>query len=153
VTTLLAQRAGWVRICEDDIWFDAFGKNRGLLGSAEHCAKRCQIHDSVFVACLAAIHQGKNVVLDVTVHESPPEAYGHYRAFFGKHRIDWMLRVLHPRLEVAIERDASRLTWHVGAQRVADLRAKFSGLVFGAECFVDNSEDTPEQTVARLLRH
>jgi adenylate kinase family enzyme len=153
VTTLLAARPGWVRICEDDIWLKNFGNNRGPFGSAEHRAKRRQLHDSVFTACLVSIHQGENVVLDVTVHESPPEAYRSYSAFFTSHNIDWLLRVLHPRLEIAVERDAGRSTWHVGAHRVADLRAKFSGLVFGAECFLDNSEDTPEQTVSRLLGH
>jgi hypothetical protein len=85
------------------------------------------------------------------VHESPPEAYGNYSTFFTSQKIDWLLCVLHPRLEIAIQRDAGRSTWHVGARRVAELRAKFSGLVFGTERFLDNSEDTPEQTVARLL--
>ena len=152
-TTLLAAKAGWVRICEDDIWLEAFGKNRGAFGSAEHRSKRGHVHDSVFAACLVAIGQGRNVVLDVTVHESPPAAYTSYSTFFTRHKIDWSLRVLHPRLEIAVERDTSRLSWHVGAQRVANLRAKFSGLVFGRECFLDNSDDTPEQTVARLLGH
>ena len=150
-TIFLAAKTGWIRICEDDIWLETFGKNRGSFGSAEHIVKRSHVHNTVFSACLGAMDQGKNVVLDVTVHESPPEAYGSYSNFFTRHKIDWLLRVLHPRLEIAVERDASRSSWQVGAQRIADLRSKFSGLVFGAECFLDNSEDTPEQTVARLL--
>lgn len=83
---------------------------------------------------------------------TPPEANREYRAFFESYNISWTLRVLHPRPEVAIARDTGRSTWHIGAMGVLELRRKFTGAVFGAECFIDNSEETPEQTVDCLLK-
>ena len=40
VSSLLAERTGWVRLCEDDIWRQRFGRERGPLRSAEHRLKR-----------------------------------------------------------------------------------------------------------------
>jgi predicted kinase len=151
VSTLLANRAGWLRVSEDDVWREYFGKNRGLIGSDEHRRKRQQVHAVVFAACRVALEAGQNVVIDATVHETPPEGYQEYRDFFDASGVAWRLRVLHPSLEVAVARDAIRSTGRLGADRVASLRAKFTETVFGAECFVDSSEETPEQTVRRLL--
>ncbi|HEY8021733.1 MAG TPA: hypothetical protein VIH93_11560, partial [Thermoanaerobaculia bacterium] len=92
-----------------------------------------------------------HVVIDATVHEAPPEAFHEYRAFFESNGIDWEIRVVHPRLEVAVARDAQRKAWTVGAERVAILRAKFTGMTFASEWFLDTSDDTPERTVHRLL--
>ncbi len=151
VSTLLAKRYGWIRVSEDDIWRECFGKNRGSFGSEEHRRKRQQVHAAVFAACRAAIEAGQSIVIDATVHENPPEAYDEYRGFFDAHGIAWKLRVLHPKLEIAVARDASRSTGRLGADRVASLRAKFTESVFDADCFVDSSDETPEQTVRRLL--
>lgn len=151
VSTLLANRAGWVRVSEDDIWREHFGKDRGAFGSADHRRKRERVHSVVFDACRVALEAGQNIVIDATVHEAPPEAYLEYRDFFEAHGIAWKLRVLHPRLEIAVARDASRSSGRLGADRVASLHAKFTGAVFGAEWFVDSSEETPEETKTRLL--
>ena len=151
VSMMIANRPGWVRVSEDDIWRKYFDKRRGPFGTEEYRRKRRRVHAVVFDACLAAVAAQRNVVIDATVHEAPPEAYKDYRDFFDARGVTWRLRVLHPRLEVAIARDAMRSTARLGADRVASLRAKFTGTVFGAECFIDSSEETPEQTVTRLL--
>ena len=109
------------------------------------------MHAVVFEACLAAVAAQRNVVIDATVHEAPPDAYKAYKDFFDARGVVWRLRVLHPRLEVAVARDALRSTGRLGADRVASLRSKFTGAMFGAECFIDTSDETPEQTVTRLL--
>jgi 2-polyprenyl-3-methyl-5-hydroxy-6-metoxy-1,4-benzoquinol methylase len=44
-----------------------------------------------------------------------------------------------------------RDAWTIGTERVNLLRTVFTGAIFGPECFVENSVDTPEQLVARLL--
>ena len=151
IATLLAEQAGWTRISEDDIWHNCFGKNRGKFQSDEHRYKRQQVHDMVFGQLLTALRSGRNVVIEATVHESPPEAYQEYWRMFEAQAIEWTIRVLHPRLEVAVARDANRSSWTVGAEGVGELRAKFTGEVLGPECFVDNSDETPEQTLSRLL--
>lgn len=151
VSELLASRVEWVRASEDDTWLKLFGKVRGPFGSEEHRQKRRKVHAVVVEVCLAALAAGQNVVIDATVHEAPPEAYHEYREIFAAHGIAWQLRVLHPRLEIAVARDAGRSTGALGAARVTDLHAKFTGAVFDAACFVDSSDETPERTVQRLL--
>ncbi len=150
VSRLLAE-AGWLCVCEDDLWREMFGRERGAFGSDEHRRKRRQVHRAVFAAVLAARRDRKSVVVDATVHESPPEAYLEYRSWFEEQGIPWSLRVLHPALGVAIDRDVRREGWHAGRERVSSLYAKFTGSVLDPECFVDTSHDTPEDTVRRLL--
>jgi predicted kinase len=151
VSRLLGARPGWTRIAEDDLWPRLFGRERGAFGSEEHWRKRAAVHALVFSAVSAAIRAGRNAVIDATVHEAPPEAFREYRTFFDGLGVPWAIRVLHPRLEVAVARDAARAGWHAGAGRVADLRAKFTAEVFPLDWFVDTSGETPAQTVASLL--
>ena len=55
-----------------------------------------------------------------------------------------------PGLEIAIARDAARASWHLGAARVRSLYAKFTGAVFDRHSCVDNSDESPERTCARI---
>ena len=151
VAELLASREGWVRISEDDIWHEQFGRDRGIFGSSEHRRKRRQVHDRVFALVRGAVALGKAVVIDATVHENPPESFREYCAFFGENRIAWRLCVLHPKLDVAIARDSARTSWNLGPERVASLHAKFTGAIFPRDSFLDTSRDTPEDTMRRVL--
>jgi len=148
----LLEQHGWTRISEDEIWPRLFGKNRGPFGSAEHRAKRQQVHEIVFQRVLSALTAGQRVVIDATVHEAPPEAFEEYRDFFDCHGINWQMRILHPALAVAVARDAGRLRGSLGAERVAELHAKFTGLVFPRSWFLDTSEQSPAETVAEIFR-
>jgi predicted kinase len=150
VTALMAE-AGWLRVSEDTLWQDIFGNHRGAFGSTEHRTRRRQVHREVFDTVLGGLQRSRQVVIDATVHESPPEAFLEYRASFENRNISWSLRVLHPTLEVAIERDSRRSGWHAGRDRVSSLYAKFTGEVFDSGFFLDTSYDTPEQTMQRLL--
>lgn len=151
IATLLAEHAGWIHISEDLIWHNCFGKNRGQFLSDEHRAKRRQVHEIVLGQLLQGLHLGRDVVIDATVHESPPEAFKEYQRMFEAHKIEWSIRVLHPRLEVAVARDSSRACWSVGEKSVKELRDKFNKGLFSAECYVDNSDETAEETLRRLL--
>ena len=151
VAELLALRAGWVRVSEDDIWHERFGRNRGVFGSSEHRRKRHRVHDAVFASVRGAVALGKPVVIDATVHESPPESFLEYGAFFRRNRIAWRICVLHPKLEVAVARDSARSCWNLGPERVATLHAKFTGAVFPPDVFLDTSFDTPEETMRRVI--
>jgi predicted kinase len=150
VAKLLAASPGWWRISEDDIWHRLFGKDRGAFGSPEHRQKRARVHEVIFDLVLAALRNDQRVVIDATVHEAPPEAYAEYSDFFAWQRIEWQLRVLYPRLEVAVARDAARDGWHLGAERIGSLHAKFTGSTFSSSAFVDNSDEPPERTAERL---
>jgi predicted kinase len=150
IATLLADR-GWACVREDDIWPRLFDKNRGPFGSNEHRAKRRQVQGIVFRTVHAALDLGQNVVIDATVHETPPEAFTEYREYLDRHGITWCLRVLHPMVRVAIARDAGRRR-PLGALRVADLHAKFTGRVFPSSWCLDTSTQTPAETLVTLLR-
>jgi hypothetical protein len=133
------------------MWKQMFHNDRGLFGTEEHRSKRCAVHEAVFSETIALVKAGNKVVIDATVHEAPPEAYYEYETFFRENNIVWALRVLHPRLEVAIERDRLREEWHAGKERVCKLRAKFTTTIFPAECFIDTSDQTPEESMLALL--
>lgn len=151
VAGLLALKGNWHHVSEDDLWLLMFGKDRGLFGTAQHRLKRAAVHQEVMERVRAALDAGVNAVVDATVHESPPEALEEYRAWFQKAGIRWHLCVLHPRLEVAIERDATRTSGSLGAARVESLYAKFTRRVIAQSCFLDTSADSPAATVERVL--
>jgi gluconate kinase len=151
VAGLLALRPGWERISEDELWHSRFGKNRGAFDSDEHRCKRHEVQAAVLERILAILSLGKSVVIDVTMHESPPEAFGEYRDLLENLEIQWSVRVLQPRLDVAIARDARRECWRVGPERVASLRAKFTGSVFPEGWFLDNSCESAAETADRVL--
>ena len=153
VSKLLSAKAGWRRISEDDLWKQCYGKNRGVFGSDEHRIKRQQIHSVVFTEILSKSKENLFFVIDATVHESPPEAYYEYSEFFETHNIKWRLCVLHPKLEIAIKRDSQRIEWVAGPERVEKLWKKFTGKVFPKEYFIDNSDETPEQTMKRITQN
>jgi len=150
VARLVGRERGWVHISEDEVWERTFRKDRGPLGTDEHRRKRQEVHRMVFEQIAAHIQSGRRVVIDATVHESPPESYREYEAFFRDNQIEWTLRVLHPRVDVAIRRDRLRMGWHAGEDGVRRLHSKFTFKVFPGECFIDTSDQTPEET-ARLL--
>jgi predicted kinase len=151
VAGLIALRVGWRRISEDEIWPRRFGKNRGMFGTPEHRVKRAGVHQEVLERVQAALRAGDNVVMDATIHEAPPEALEEYRALFVEARIRRHLCVLHPRLEVAVARDAGRGRGSLGAAMVASLFAKFTGHVIPPGCFLDTSAESAEATVDRVL--
>jgi len=151
VAAIIASRPNWRSISEDEIWLRNFGKNRSPFGTIEHRRKRDVVHREVLRYVRAARRDGFSVVVDATIHESPPEALAEYRAMLAADGIDWHLRVLHPRLEIAIARDADRKSGSLGGDRVSTLHSKFNGLFIPAECFLDTSEESPETTVARVL--
>ena len=152
ISKLLASKLDWIRISEDDIWKQCFGKDRGIFGSDEHRKKRQFVHNIVFNEILVFTKEGKFIVIDGTVHESPPEAYDDYCQFFQIHRISWQLFILHPTLNIAIQRDSQRVDWVAGLKRVEQLYLKFNGLIFPKECFIDNSYETPIQTFDRIVQ-
>jgi predicted kinase len=151
IAELLARQAGWCRVSEDEIWPRRFGKNRGMFGTPEHRAKRAVVHQEVLEQVHAGLAAGQRVVVDATIHESPPEALQEYQALFAEAGIAWWLCVLHPRLEVSVARDAGRTSGSLGAARVAELFAKFTGRTIPPSSFLDTSAESPEATVAQVL--
>ena len=152
LSKLVAKRWNWERICEDDIWPELFGKDRGDPRLPDGKRKRAQVHEIVFDKILEYRRHKKNIVIDLTVHEAPPDAFFEYKEFFEANGIPFEIRILHPRLEVAISRDSRRTCWSVGPERVKRLREKYTKESFGAENFIDNSDESPEGTLEKHFR-
>jgi adenylate kinase family enzyme len=148
---MIGTQRGWRRISEDGMWSRMFQKNRGVPGTDEHRIRRRAVHEAVFREIMALRRAGNKVVIDATVHEAPPESFYEYQAFFRMNNITWALRVLHPRLEVAIKRDHLRTEWHAGEERVRTLHAKFTATVFPKEYFIDTSDQSPEESMMALF--
>jgi predicted kinase len=151
VAELIARVEGWVRVSEDDIWPRLFGRDRSPFGTDEHRAKRAMVQEQVLQRVRLARASNRKIVLDATVHESPPEALLEYGARFHSERIPLRVCVLQPELSVAIARDAARLRGSLGEDRVASLYAKFTGAVLPERCFLNTSQETAEETATRVL--
>ena len=151
VAQLLADQHGWARVSEDDVWRAHFHRERGAFGSAEHRRKRALVRAQVMAAVSRALLAAMDVALDATVHEATADSLGEYAALLEQAGTCWSLRVLYPRLDVAVARDAARSDWSAGAERVEALWRKFTRQRFAPEAFLDTSEDTPEQSVERVL--
>jgi hypothetical protein len=85
------------------------------------------------------------------VHENGADSIQEYEKLFAASGLEWELRVLHPRLEVAIQRDAGRPGWKAGAEGVEELWLKFSGEIVREDAFLDTSDDEPHESVKRVL--
>jgi predicted kinase len=152
ISKLIAEQENWERICEDDIWLKLFGKDRGNPRLPGGERKRAKVYEIVFDKIHECGEHEKNVVIDLTVHEAPPDAFLEYKEFFEANGIPFEIRILHPRLEVAVSRDSRRRCWNVGAERVKQLRAKYTVEIFGEENFIDNSDESPEETFEKHFR-
>lgn len=150
IAQLLADEYGWTRLSEDDVWRRRFHKNRGVLGSEEHRQKRRVVREELVGALRLAIEKS-DVVVDATVHEADPSSIDEYEALFGAAGVGWQLRVLHPRLDVAVQRDATRRDWTAGPARVEALWTKFSGALFDPGAFIDTSDDEARETARKVL--
>ncbi len=151
VAQCLAERHGWARVSEDEVWRAHFHRRRGAPGSEEHRRKRGVVRAEVMTRVRAVVSAGRDVVVDATVHEATPDSLGDYVALLEGEGLEWTIRVLHPRLEVVVARDAQRADWSAGAAGVASLWRKFTGERFGGEAFLDTSDETPEATAVRVL--
>lgn len=69
---------------------------------------------------------------------------------FHKHL---MLRVLWPPMEITIERDKRREGWTSGENTIKRFYKKYEGLksIIGEENYIDNSHQTPEETLERFI--
>jgi predicted kinase len=152
IASHLGARPGWARLSEDEIWAAEFGLDRGAFGSSEHREKRRHVQGVAFQRLDQHLAAQTSVAIDVTLHESPPEAFEAYRVHLEARRVSWAIRVLHPSLDVAVARDAARSSKPLGRERIAALRDKFSGRTFPSEWFIDSSTDSVEHTVQRLIR-
>lgn len=150
VARLIAETAAWSRVSEDEVWRRMYHRARGArLARAPREATRPAARG------MCAHHvggsRGARRRLDATVHEASPNSIGDYRELLEHQPVSLPIRVLHPRLEVALERDGRREGWRAGAAGVESLWRKFSGTVFPPEGFLDTSTETPHVTAARAL--
>lgn len=151
IAKLIARRRGWTHFSEDDIWREHYHRSRGEAGSGEHRSKRVAVRRVMFALIGTAVATGYNVVVDATIHEASPDSLGEYETYFESAKMIWDVRVLHPRLETAIQRDVERSGWKAGSSGVESLWRKFSGAVIPPGSFLDTSDEPAAATARRVL--
>lgn len=151
IARLLAEQHGWFRVSEDDVWESVFQNDRDRIGTTEHLRRRAVVRMKVVGSVGEAVITS-NVVVDATVHDTDPTSVREYQTMFQAAGVPWQIRVLHPRLEVVVERDAMRSVRTLGAERVERLWRKFSGGLLDSRVFLDSSEEGPQDTASRVLK-
>ena len=91
---------------------------------------------------------GKCVGIDLINLEK--ESIEEMKKEFHKHLV---LRILWPPMETAIERDITREGWTSGEIAVKRFYKKYEALkpIIGEKNYIDNSQQTPEETLERLI--
>jgi adenylate kinase family enzyme len=92
---------------------------------------------------------GKSVVVDYVIVGE--EHIQRYKKIFVDSLV---IKVLYPKKEIIVQRDVSRTCWTAGKKSVDDLYAEFDKLkdLIGEENYIDNSNETPEETFLEHLR-
>lgn len=108
-----------------------------------------EVKNALFQRTKTCFDRGKNVVVDYIVLGQ--EQYDKYRSAFMDRLT---VRILLPDRIRNLERDASRGCWTAGEECVLGLYDQFQEFkhVFDPECFVDNTDETPEETYRKHFK-
>ena len=140
VSPLIFSRRAWTLRVPEGVRAPAVNldKDRGVFATPEHSSRRgCSRKVLGTRPGIARCRIQRGRQRDIS--RAPPEALEEYRTLFAQAGIRWHLCVLHPRLEVAVARDASRACGSLEAARVASPFAKFTGRAISPGCFLDTS--------------
>lgn len=106
-----------------------------------------KVYIEIFQRAKKYFELGENVVIDYIILGQ--KRIEEYRKTFSKNLV---IKVLFSRREIIINRDQTRECWTAGENCVIDLYDRFNKLQddIGIENYIDNSEETPEET---YLKH
>lgn len=143
IANLIARNGRFAYISGDEIKDELFPH---IVSIADHPEALEQVYASMFQRAKRHYELGESVVIDyVFLGQKRIEEYK--KAFSGSLAI----KVLLPEREVLIDRDQSRECWTAGEDCVTDLYNRFYNLrsCIGTENYIDNSEETPEETYTK----
>ncbi len=144
VAEIVAKKLGAALLKADDVTEELFP---GLKTIYKHPEKMQELKDEVIRRAKDLHDAGTTVVIDFVVLG---EYINVFKETFGD---DLVFRALLPRMEMAIERDAARASWTVGKKHIEELYGFFhrDEPLIGKENIIDNSDETAEETAARIL--
>ncbi len=108
-------------------------------------------HEKILHKAKELWSQQKNVVVDYIIFGQYEEFFAMFQREFGK---NLERRILLPRLEECVKRDAQRACWTTGSERILAVSSELLALKekFGAAVFLDTSGQTPEETVEKYFQ-
>jgi adenylate kinase family enzyme len=102
----IARQSGWLHISEDDFWVRIKeGHPRGELRTAQE--QRVVLAD-VGRSLVAAVDDGKRVVLEFILYQDPPTPLLTYQRILSERSIPYITRVLRPTVEQLLQRIQGR---------------------------------------------
>lgn len=149
VATALSKRMGFAYLDgdrEDTEFFPAGGQ---WLPEKKDLLKKA--HEKILRRTREFVQQGNNVVIDYIIFGRYQEFIASFRRAFGE---DFSARVLFPSEKELIRRDVERVCWTTGPERIRAVFEEFASLkdVIGEENYLDTTKQTPEETIADILR-
>lgn len=140
ITNLIVKNNDFVRISGDDIKNEFFPEIENITDYPEALEK---VYTEIFQRTKKHYENGKNIVIDYVVLGQ--KRIEEYKNTFSN---SLKIRVLLSRKEIIIRRDQLRECWTSGEECVTTLYDSFDQLrdYVDAENYIDNSEETPEET-------
>ena len=115
----------------------------------EYPEKLKELKRAILQKAKKLVEQGNSAIIDYVILG---ESYvGEYQKEFDKSLI---VKVLFPSIDVAIQRDALRDCWTSGSEMINELYKKYKRLepIIGRENYMDTGNQSPEETVAIILK-
>lgn len=140
VSRLIAERRGLRHISGDDIKKELFPDIERITDYPEKLEK---VKEEIFFRSNEHYSRGESVVIDYVILGR--KQIDEYRNQFAN---NLHIKILLPKREVILERDKLRDCWTAGEKCATELYDKFEILkeYISPEHYVDNSDETPEET-------
>lgn len=114
----IGSEPGWCHIAEDKVW-DELPRDPF---SARTDEEKSDVQRRVVQLISDRVSMGVSVVLDFILYEIPPQPILFYQAEITKLKVEVVTRVLCPRVEIILERQAARANSHDTEVAVAERR-------------------------------
>lgn len=145
IANLIVQNNNFVLISGDDIKNELFPEIENITDYPEALEK---VYTEIYHRAWKNFMCDKNIVIDYIVLGQ--KRIDDYKKAFLK---NIKITVLLPRKEIIIRRDKERECWTSGEECIIALYNDFNKLMdyIGAENYIDNSEETPEETYMKYF--
>lgn len=145
IINMLKERFDCVHISEDDLAKELFPDI--YINIEDYPDKQKIVEEQLITRMVDTFKNGKYVVIDrINIDKQFVETICQLFAD------SLILKVLYPPIEVSIERDKRRECWTSGEATIRDFYKQYNELkpLIGESNYIDNSEQTPEDTLAEF---
>lgn len=148
IAQLIVNDGGYVLVDGDHEDTEFFPDGDQWLPENGHLLARA--HQKILQKTKALMNMGRNVVVDYIIFGQYQNFITMFQREFGN---DFSVKILFPTVQVLSQRDQERECWTTGAERISAVYKEFEDLqkYIGKDCFLDSSEQTPEETATNIL--